>query len=144
MRAEVTLRRSALVGIDVDRIVGAGLHAGLASDAALGTEIHDAIFALIHRGDGTDSDARRIFAVIATRDLEDPPGIGEHALFHILHPGAVHAERNMVFGFTGHGACMAADALSVVDDKAVSHSGNLCWQNLLKRKSLQVPADQRS
>jgi len=60
--------------------------------------------------------------MIAARDLEDSPGIGECSLFNILHPGTVHAERYMVFGFTSHGAGMAANTLSVVDDKAVSHS----------------------
>ena len=121
MRAEVALRRSAFVGIDINGIVWTGLHTGLAADAAFGAEIDDAVFALVHRGDRTDRHAGRIFTVVASGDLKDAPGVGIRSLLDILHPSAIYGKGNMVLGFAGHGAGMAANALAVIDDKPVSH-----------------------
>src|SRR5712692_1592474 len=43
VRAEVALRGRVRLGVNVERVVGAGLHAGLAADAALAVEIDDAV-----------------------------------------------------------------------------------------------------
>jgi hypothetical protein len=121
VRAKMTFGSRAFIGIDVNRIVGTGLHAGFATDAPLGTEIHNAILALVHRGHRADGYARRILAVIAACDLKNPPRVGIFTFFHVFHPGAVYAQGNVIFGFAGNGAGMAADALAVVDNEAVSH-----------------------
>src|SRR5690606_35807148 len=70
MRAVVALGRGAGLGIDVDRVVGARLHAGLAADAHVLVELHDAVGALVHRGHGADPHAGRVVTVVAARDLE--------------------------------------------------------------------------
>src|SRR5882724_2212789 len=127
MRAEVALRRRTFVRIDVDGIVGAGLHARLTADAAVRTEVDDTVFALVHRRDRTDGHARRILTVIATGDLEYAPGIGKDSVFHVLYPGAIHRERDMVFRFARDRAGVAADALPVIDDESVSHAWRLRW-----------------
>src|SRR5579859_4254218 len=119
--AEMAFGRGAFVRIDVDGIVWAGLHAGFAPDTSLGAEINDAVFALVHRGHRTDRDAGRILAMIAARDLKDAAGVGESSLLDVLHPGAVHGERDVVLGLARHRAGVAADALAVIDDESVSH-----------------------
>src|SRR5579863_2538383 len=121
MSAEMAFRCGTFVGIDVNGIVRAGLHAGLASNTSLGTEVDDTVFALIHRGDGADRDTGRILAMIAAGDLKDAAGIGERSLFDVLHPGAVHREGDVVLGLAGNGAGVTSDALAIIDDESVAH-----------------------
>ena len=120
--AEMAFCGRAFVRIDVDGIVRASLHTGFTADAAVGTEVNDAVFALIHRGDGADGDAGRILAVIAACDLKHAPRIGIRALLDVLDPRTIYAERNVVLRLAGHRAGVAADTLAVIDDKSVSHS----------------------
>jgi len=62
--------------------------------------------------------------VVAAIDEKITPRVGELALLNILDPGAVDADGNVVFGFAGNGAGVAADTFSLVDDKGVfSHGG---------------------
>ncbi len=121
VRAEVALGRGVGVGVNVDGVVGAGLHAGLAADAGFGVELHNAVGALIHGRGGADVDAGRVGAVVAARHLEEAAGVGEGALLHVLHPGAVNADRHLVLRLAGGGAGVTADALAVVNDKAEVH-----------------------
>jgi len=125
MRAKVALRCRALIRINVNGIVGASLHAGLATDAAIRTEIDDTVFALVHRRDRADGHAWRLLAVIATSDLKHAPGVREYSFFHVLNPGAIHRERHVVLGFARNGASVAANALPVIDYESVSHAGGL-------------------
>jgi hypothetical protein len=126
----MTLGSRALIGIDVNRIVRASLHASFAADASLGTEIHNTILALVHRSHGTNGHARRILAVIAARDLKNAARVGVFAFLHVLDPCAVYAQGNVVFGFAGNCASMAADALAIVDNEAVSHSKSLLAESI--------------
>ncbi len=66
-------------------------------------------------------DARRVVAVIAAQHGEMAPGIGINTLFDILDPGAVNAERDVVFFFARHRAGVAADAAMLIDEKTVAH-----------------------
>ncbi len=123
--AVVALRGGVRLRVDVDRVVGAGLHAGLAPDAGILVELHDPVVALIHRPGRTDPHARRVRAVVAAGDLEVPlvvrvgPGLG------VLHPGAVDAEGDLVLALARRGARVAADAGAIVDDEAVVHCAAL-------------------
>ncbi|HUE04704.1 MAG TPA: hypothetical protein VMR62_34450 [Bryobacteraceae bacterium] len=99
------------------------MHASLATNTLVRIEIHDAVGALVHRRDGADFDARRIFAMIAARYLEIAARVREATLFHVLNPSPVHPNRNLVFRLAGHGTGVAADALAIVDYKAVFHIG---------------------
>jgi len=49
------------------------------------------------------------------------PGIRELTLFYILNPGAIDADRKVVFLLAGNRTCMASDAFAIVDDKSVIH-----------------------
>jgi hypothetical protein len=122
MRAVVALGRSSFIGIDINRIVRASLHTRLAPNAPLGTEINDAILALVHRSDWTNRHARWIFAVIAARYLEYAACVGKRSLLDILNPCPIHCERNVVLGLAGHGAGVTPNALAIINDESVSHA----------------------
>ena len=67
--------------------------------------------------------------MVAARNLEDAPRIGVKALLDVLHPGAVHADRYLIFGLARDGAGVASDAFAVVDDEAVFHSRERDWNH---------------
>src|SRR5208282_5427967 len=121
MRAEMTLGGRAVVGIHVNRIVRAGLHTGLAANTAIGVEIDDPVFALIHRRHWANRDARRLLTMVAARDLKYSPRVGKDAFLHVLYPGPVHAHRHLVLGLARHRAGVAPDAFAVIDYEAVFH-----------------------
>jgi hypothetical protein len=60
--------------------------------------------------------------MIAARYLKYAPGIRKDSLLHILYPGAVHGQRNMILRLACDCAGMAPNALAIVNNKAVSHS----------------------
>jgi hypothetical protein len=117
----VALGCCAFVRIDVDGIVGAGLHAGFTPDTSFGTEVDDPILALVHRSHRTDGDAGRILTMIAAGHLEHAAGIRKCSLLDVFHPRAIDGERNVVFRLAGYGAGVTTDALAVIDDESVSH-----------------------
>src|SRR5205085_8017309 len=84
MRAEIALGGRISDGIDVQRVVRAGLHAGLAADAAIRVEIHHAVVATIKSRDGTDRNARRIITVITAHHAEQSAVVRELAFFDVL------------------------------------------------------------
>jgi hypothetical protein len=62
--------------------------------------------------------------VVAAIDEKIAARVGELAFFDVFHPGAIHADRDIVFGFARDSAGMAADALALVDHKGVfRHAG---------------------
>ena len=122
MRAKMAFRRGTVIRINVDGVVRAGLHTRFAAYTALGAEVDNTVFALVHRGHGADRDARRIFAMITARDLKNAAGVGIGSLLNVLHPSAVYSQRNVVFRLTGNGAGVASDALSIVDDESIAHA----------------------
>ena len=118
VRAEVALGRGLRAGVDVERVVGAALHAGLAADAAAAVEVHDPVLPPEERGGGADLDAGRVVAVVAAGDREGPPRLGELALLDVLDPGAGDPEGHLVLDLARHGARVAADALRLSIRKA--------------------------
>ena len=74
MGAKIAFGRCVTMGIDIKRIVRAGLHARFAADAALVVKINDAVVAAKESDRGTNLDARRGIAMIATQDAEMTPG----------------------------------------------------------------------
>lgn len=57
--------------------------------------------------------------MIAAVDEKITARVGKFAFFDVLDPRSIHADRDVVFGFTRYGAGMTADALALVDDKSV-------------------------
>ena len=97
-----------------------------AADAAIGIEIDDAVGPAIERGHGADRHARRPIAVIAAHHAEEPPAGRELALLDVLDPGAIDADRHLMFALARHRAGMTTDALAVVDHETeCRHGGSL-------------------
>src|SRR5258708_39442712 len=93
MRAEVALGGGAGSWIDVKRVVGTGLHAGFASDAAAVVEINDAVVALEQRAGWANLDARRLLAMVAAQHAEKAAGVREGALLGVTYTRAEDAPR---------------------------------------------------
>ena len=136
MRAEMTFRGGVRLGVEINRIVRAGLHTGFTSDADAWVELDDAIIALIHRADGTDARARWIGAVITARDLKAAAHVGEGTCLHILDPCAIHAKRHLIFGLARSRAGVTADAFALVYQKSII--GHKVFHQVNKYTSKQV------
>ena len=59
--------------------------------------------------------------MVAAKDGRRTCDLGELPVLDPFHPGAKAAEHDVVLGFAGHGAGVAANALAIVDDEAVVH-----------------------
>src|SRR5262249_35279255 len=116
----VALRRRVGRGVDVERVVRTRLHAGLAADAAVAIEVHDAVGPAVERDGRADGHARRVVAVVAAQDREVATGVGIAAALHVLDPGAEGAERHPVLFLAGDRAGVTADALPLIDDEPVA------------------------
>ena len=128
--AVVALGRRVGVRIDVQGVVGAGLHAALASDAAPRIEIDDAVFACVQRRHRADLHAGGVLAVVAPHDGEVPGRVRIGPLLDVLHPGPVDAEGHLVLGLARDRAGVAPDTLPVVYDETVLHErSGLCGQS---------------
>ena len=88
VRAEVAFGRGLGGGVDVERVIRAALHAGLAADAAPRVEVHDPVAAAEERGRRADLDAGRVVAVVAAGDLERAARLREDAVEPLADVGA--------------------------------------------------------
>ena len=122
---EMTFRRRIRFRIDIDRIIGTGLHTGLASDTDISVELHNPVLALIHRRNRTDPDARMICAVIAPGYLKIPSNVRLASGFDTFHPCALDAERNFVLALACGRAGMTTDTGVIIDQKTVIHQSLL-------------------
>jgi len=121
VRAVIALCRGVFAGIHVDRVIGTCLGAGFAANATPAIEIDYSVFSRKKRSNRTDLNARSVGAMVTPHYRKQPSSVGKSALFDVFYPSAVNTDRHLVLGFTGYGACMAADALSVVDYEAKIH-----------------------
>ena len=117
----IALRSRVVVRVDVKRIIGAGLHTGFATNAAVVIEIDNSIFPRVERLHRAYLHTGRVRTVIAAHYGEDSPSIGKLSLFNLFNIGSVDADGNIVFAFTGRGASVTTDAFSIVNNKSVSH-----------------------
>ena len=120
--AEVALGRGVGLFVDVDRVIGACLHAHLASDAARVVEVDNAVITSEERLGGATLDTRGVGAVIAAQHRHLAGRVGEGPLLDVLHPGAELPHRHLVLGLACHRARVAADAGPLIDGKAVAHA----------------------
>ena len=120
-RIEITFRRGATIGIDVERVIRARLHARLTADAALVIEVNDAVGAAKQRHRRANLDARRVVAVIAAQHRKVASGVWIDTLLDVFDPGPVNSHRDVMFFLTGNRAGMTADAAMLIDEKSVTH-----------------------
>src|SRR5690606_3493731 len=121
VRAEVALGGRVADRVDVDRVVGAGLDAGLAADAHVLVEVDDPVRAAVHGRGRADRHAGRVLALVAAQHPEVPLGRGAAPLLDLLDPGAEHPQGDVVLRLAGHAAGVAADAAVVIDELAPQH-----------------------
>lgn len=121
MRAEVALLNRLNVLVQINRVVRTRLHTSPATNACVTIDVDNPIFALRERIDRTDRYARRVGAMIAALNQEQPLNIGERANLGVLDRGPKPPDGDIVLGFAGDGAGMAADAGLLVDDEPVLH-----------------------
>jgi hypothetical protein len=123
------------LGIDVQRVVGTGLHAGFAADAAAIVKVDNPVVAPIQGRDRANLNAGGVVAVIAPHYRKESAGIGEFTLLNVFDPSSVDANRNVVLRLAGHRAGVAADTATVVDDEtqvgqgapACGRSSEITW-----------------
>jgi hypothetical protein len=120
MRAEIAFCGRVAFRVKIERVVGTGLHARLASDAAAAIEIHNSVFAAEQRPSRADLNAGGIVAMVAAHHAEMAAGVGKFPLLDVLDPGAEHADWDVVLFFASDGAGMATDAPVVVNYEAVA------------------------
>jgi hypothetical protein len=120
--AEVALLRAAGLLVEVEGVVGAGLHAGLAADADVLVEVDDAVRPLVEGSDRADRHAGGGGALVATQHGEVAADGREGADFGVLHPGPEVAQRDFVLGLAGDRTGVAADAAALVENESVLHA----------------------
>src|ERR1700756_4064334 len=118
---EIAFRGGVAVGINIQRIVGTGLHAGFAANAAFVIEIDNAIRPSEQGHRGTNFNARRIVAMIAAQHREVAAGIGITAFFNVLYPRPIYPDGDVVLFFTSDGTGVTADAAVLIDQESVTH-----------------------
>lgn len=138
MSTVVALGSSMRLRIDVQRIIGTGLHASLAANAAPVIKVNNPILAAIQRRDGTNLDAGSIVTMVATHHREKSPGIGEFTLLDILHPSPIDADWNVVLRLACHRAGVAADTAAIVDDETeIGQGSHACRMGLEEIRSFR-------
>jgi hypothetical protein len=60
--------------------------------------------------------------MIAAHDREKPSRVGKGSFLHLFYPGPKNTYRYFVFRLACRGTGMAANALSVVNNKSVTHN----------------------
>ena len=118
---EVAFLYCAQVLVEVDGVIGAGLHAGTAADAGITIDVDDAVLAFFKGIDRADRHAWGIRAVIAPLDEKMPLDGGEGPLLDVLHGCPEIPNGHVVFRLAGNGTGVAADAVVVVDYEPVLH-----------------------
>ena len=116
--AEVALVGRVRLGVDVDRVVGAGVHARLAPDAPAVVEVDHAVRRAVQRPGRADRDARRVVALVAAHHREGAPGVRELTGLDVLHPRPVHSERHVVLALACDSARVAPDATVTCEHEA--------------------------
>jgi hypothetical protein len=128
MRAEIALLGSVGIGIDIERVVRAGLHAGFASDATVAVEIDYAVVSFVERRDWADGHAGRILAVVTPEHGKKTASRRVLASLDVFDPGAERADRDFVFAFTCYSAGVTANAFAVIDQESVFHQRETCLE----------------
>ena len=130
--AHVALVRGVRFWVDVERVVGASVHARLAANAIVVLEVNDAVVRTEQRRCRADGHAWRIVALVASHHIELAGDIGERTGLDVLHPRSIDAERHVVLTLASNGARMASNAVIAVEQESETRHRSI------------VPADTRS
>jgi hypothetical protein len=109
------------VGIDIEGVIRAGLHASLAADTSLVVEVYDSIRAAVESVGGTNLSAGGRITVVTSHHAEVAAGVRKFTFFNIFHPGAKHSNRHLVLLFARHGTGVTANTSILINYKSVAH-----------------------
>jgi len=121
MRTEVAFGCSVGTGIDIERIVRAGLHAALASNTASIVEVYDSIRTAEEGVGGANLYAGSIVTVVTSHHAEMTAGVREFTFLDVLDPGAEYPHWNLMLLFARHRTGVTADTSVLIDDESVAH-----------------------
>jgi hypothetical protein len=121
MGTEVTFGGGVGVGVDVESVVRAGLHASFAANASLVVEIDDSIRTAIESVGGANLSAGGRIAVVTSHYAEVAAGVRECAFLDVFHPGAKNPNGHLVFLFARHSTSVTANTSILIDNESVAH-----------------------
>jgi hypothetical protein len=121
MGTEVAFGRGIAVGIDIERVIGAGLHAAFATDTAAIVKIYDSIRTAEEGVGGTNLDAGSVVTVVTSQHAEVALGLGELASLYVFHPRSEDSDGDLVFLLARHRAGVTADTSILVNNEPVAH-----------------------
>ena len=79
--------------------------------------------------------------MVASVDRIEATRVGKFPLLDVLHPSAIDAERNVMFGLARDGAGVTADAGVLVDEECVaSHAGSVLSDFLPAPRRRRLPS----
>ncbi len=123
--AKVAFLDGAEIIVEIQRIVGTGLHTCAATDARVTIDVDNSIRAFLKCVDGTDRDAGRVGTLVAPKHGKMPAYVGELTELGVLDRRPEVADRNIVLGLAGDRAGVAADAPRLIDDETVLHGDSV-------------------
>jgi hypothetical protein len=126
VRTEITLGCCVVVGINIEGVIGAGLHAALAANTSLIVKVDDSVRTPVESFGGANGNAGGRIAVVTSHHSEVAAGVRVLALLHVLDPGAKDAHRHLVLFLARDGAGMTANAPVLINDEAVAHKTTNC------------------
>jgi len=111
---------SVRLGVDVERVVRAGVHARLAANAIVVLEVDDAVIGTKQCVRRADRHTGCVVALVAAHHRKFACDVGEGASLDVLDPCSIDPQRHVVFALAGDSAGMAANAVVAVEHKAQS------------------------
>ena len=127
MGAEVAFLSRVIFGIDKDRVVRTGGHAGFTADADRFIKVDYPVGPLEHRRRRACRHARRVRALIAPRHLMRAAHLRKHADIDMLDVSTRHAYGNDIFRFAGCRAGMTTDTTGVIDHLGPLNTAIASW-----------------
>ena len=121
MRAEIALGCGVAVGIDIECIVRAGLHAAFATDTAAIVEVYDSIRTAEEGVGGANLNAGSVIAVVTSHHAKVALGVWKLAGLHVFHPCSKNSDGDLVFLLARHRTGVAANTSILVDNEPVAH-----------------------
>jgi len=117
----ITFRGRIRFRVNVQGIVGAGLHTRFAPDTSVVVKINDTVGARKQRFSRANFDTGRVRTMITPHDGKQSPGVRKDAFFNLFDPGSIDADRHVMLRFAGCRTGVAANTFSIVNYKSVSH-----------------------
>ena len=114
---EIAFVCSICLGVNVNRVIRACVHASLASNAVVVIKVHHAVGGSKQCRSWTDLHTGRIVTLVAAHDGKMSGRFGELTLFDVFDPGTIYSQRYVVFAFARDSARVASDTGLAIEKK---------------------------